>query len=364
MPQTVIAAVSTDILKTELQEFPMPEPGPDAGVLSVEAAGICGADWGWYQRERRPRIMGHENVGTVMKLGSAAGQRWGLKEGDRIVLEEYLPCGHCPLCRSGDFRLCEDTEVLARDGLRYGWTPLSVQPSLWGGYAQCMYLHPRTVFHRVRSDTPAHLLAMAVPLSNGMQWASIEAGMRAGKTILVQGVGQTGLACTLAAKHSGADCIIVSGLESDGHRLEVARKLGADYTITADKDDLVARVAEITGGAGVDAVIDTAGGPKTLLDGIECVKKNGIILFSAFPQSIREFVIGAMSKKRLTLKALRGHSYAAVEAAIEVIQSGRYPLDLIATNQFSLSEADLAVRSVGRCGVDAAIHVSIIPGKI
>jgi threonine dehydrogenase-like Zn-dependent dehydrogenase len=70
-----------------------------------------------------------------------------------------------------------------------------------------------------------------------------------------------------------------------------------------------------------------------------------------------------MTAKRVTLKAVRGHSYQAVETAIELISSGNYPVDLMATHQFGLDQVDLGVRSIGGEGVADAIHVSIIPSR-
>lgn len=362
MTRTTLAAVATDILQMELREFETPPPQPDAGLLKIEAAGICGADWIAYQKSRVPRIMGHENVGTVTELGSIAARQWGLKEGDRVVLEEYLPCGHCAFCRSPDFRLCRETETRGaeRTVLRYGTSPLEMAPSLWGGYSQYMYLHSRTVFHRVRSDVPAHLLAMSIPMSNGIQWAQFDGGLRMGQSVLIEGPGQQGLAAVLAARRLGAGLIIVSGLSQDAARLEVAKKYGAHATIDVEKQDLLDEVNRLTGGRGVDLVLDLAGGPNTLVDALRAVTKAGTVVFAA-GHNIANFPAQEMTAKRVTLRAARGHTFQAVETAIEMISSGEADLSLMATHRFSLKDADLAVRSIGGKGLPGAVHVSIIP---
>ncbi|MDA0240123.1 MAG: zinc-binding dehydrogenase [Proteobacteria bacterium] len=364
MADKTLAAVTTDILKTELREFDIPDIAEDAGLLELEAAGICGSDWGSYQRNKTPRIMGHENVGRVVKLGRLAERNWDLKVGDRIALEEYMPCGQCDICRTGDFRLCPQTETRGPAGtwMRYGSSPVDLEHGLWGGYSRFMYLHPRSVIHRVKEGVPAHHLAMAIPMSNGVQWTEYDAGLRMGQTVLIQGPGQQGLAAVLAASKLGAERIIVSGLTRDAARLEVAKKFGAHDIIDVEKEDLIEKVYDLTNGKGVDAAMDLAGGPDTLVNAIRAVKKTGTAVF-ATGGNIENFPANDMRSKRVTLRAVRGHSYQAVETAIRLISSGDYPLDLMATHQFALDEVDLAVRSIGGEGVEGAIHVSIIPSK-
>src|SRR2546425_658121 len=154
--EKVLAAVVVAAGQTELAEFEMPDIVPEAGLLKLEAAGVCGSDWPSYlQKAQQPRILGHENVGVIAKVGHIAAQRWGVKEGDRVALEEYLPCGHCEYCRSVEFRLCNATDTLIGNGMRYGSTPISVAPSLWGGYSEYQYLHPNAVFHKVPAHVPA-----------------------------------------------------------------------------------------------------------------------------------------------------------------------------------------------------------------
>lgn len=362
MPEHVLAATTIGAFTTEIREYPFPDIPPDAGVLKIEAAGVCGSDWQAYQADRPPRIMGHENVGRIHRLGPIAERRWGLREGDRVALEEYLPCGHCSLCRSGEFRLCDRTEARRPGALRYGTTPVSEKPGLWGGYSHFQYLHPDSVFHRVPDDVPAELAAMCLPIGNGIQWAYLDGRVGPGKTVLIQGPGQQGLACAIASKAAGADRVIVSGLSRDHDRLEIAKVLGADEVVDVEKENLEDRVGAATSGRGVDVSIDTAGGVDTLVTAMRLTRKNGSVLFAAAPAAMpADFQISQLLAGRLTLKPCRGHSYESVELAMRYIASRRFPLERMATHRFGLADVDLAVRSVGGQGAPGALHVTVFP---
>jgi threonine dehydrogenase-like Zn-dependent dehydrogenase len=365
--ESVLAAVKIGPGTTELREMPMPRVAADAGLLRIEAAGICGSDARSYpkpSRHRQPHVMGHENVGRVIAVGPDASRRWGVREGDRVALEEYLPCGECEMCRAGEHRFCEQTNI-HRGGvaIRYGSTPLSVPPGLWGGYSEVLYMHPSSIVHPLDERTPAALAALALPIANGVQWAGVEGGAAPGRSVLILGPGQQGLGCVIGARESGADLVIVAGRSRDAGRLEVARALGADHTIDVDAEDAVARVMTITGGRGVDLVIDTAAANDvTMRAALGAVKdKGGVILVAAggMDQTLSEFPVGIVKRKYATLKGVRGHGHDAVRRAIALIASGRHRLELMATHQRPLDRVDEALRLAADGG--HAIHVSVVP---
>ena len=199
------ASVKVDIERSEIREFLLPPVGDNDGLLKVEASGVGGSDPEMYRKENTaPCIMGHENVGTVAKIGDAAARRWGIGPGDRIALHEYLPCWHCHWCRQGDFRLCMEVDFFnVKDRfntLRYGTCNADIPPHLWGGFSEYMYLAPNAVIHKIPADMDARLATLAVPLGNGVQWAVLDGCAGLGKTVLVFGPGQQGLSCALAAK--------------------------------------------------------------------------------------------------------------------------------------------------------------------
>ena len=367
--KAIAAAVSLAPRDTQIREFPRPEIAADAGLLRVELTGVCGSDWPYYLRypqSKGPLILGHETVGRVEAVGDIARRRFGVKEGDRVALEEYLPCGHCRWCRSGDFRLCDETDTLNRAGtIRFGSTPISVAPALWGGFAQAKYLHPNSVFHKVPDHVPAKLATLALPLGNGVEWAVLQGKVKVGEAVVIQGPGQQGLACTVMAREAGAGLVIVTGrgTPTDKKRMALAKQLGAHHTIDIDSEDLLERVAALTGGEMADLVMDcSSGGPKAVIAALQLARKRGrVILGGRAGGNIPEFDPDVLVKKVLTVMGVRGHSFEAVELAMQVIASGKFPLQEMCTHVFPLAQTDLALRTVGGEGEPDAIHCAVDP---
>ena len=367
----IAAAVSFAPRQTEVREFPRPEIAADAGLLHVELTGVCGSDWPYYLRypqSKGPLILGHETVGRIAAVGQIAQRRFGVKEGDRVALEEYLPCGHCRWCRSGDFRLCDETDTLNRPNtIRFGSTPISVAPALWGGFAQAKYLHPNSVFHKVPDHVSAKLATLALPLGNGVEWAILQGKVRVGECVVIQGPGQQGLACAVMAREAGAGLVIVTGrgTASDTRRLALAKRLGAHVTVDIDSEDVLQKVSDMTGGEMADLVMDcSSGGPAAVIAALQLSRKRGrVILGGRAGGKIPDFEPDILVRKVLTVMGVRGHSFEAVELAMHVIASGKFPLEEMCTHVFALADTDRALKTVGGEGEADAIHCAVDPWR-
>jgi len=338
--------------------------------MKVEVAGVCGTDVTQYRLPLRngPLVMGHENVGYLARVGKSFAAHKGFREGDFVFLEHYLPCGHCEWDHLGEYRHCAATEwFYDPKAIRYGYTSMAIAPGLWGGFSQYLYLPLNAVLHNVPAGLTAEKAGLATPMSNGIQWALIDGGIGYGSRVLIQGPGQQGLCCLMASKQAGADLVIVTGTGKDNRRLEVAQAFGANHVIDIDSEDPIARILEITGGHGVDVAIDCtvgAGTAPTLL-AIEALKRRAgtMVVQGEGNQEFPAFPIGRFTRKGITMKSARGHSYRAVELALHQLAAHGFPLDLMMTHTFGLSEVDYAIRSVGGQGAPGAIHVSVLPWK-
>jgi len=355
---------------TELRELDLPPIPADAALLKVEVAGVCGTDVSQYRLPLRggPLVMGHENVGYLARVGKTFAAHKGVREGDLVFLEHYLPCGHCEWDHIGEYRHCAATEwFYDANAIRYGYTSTDIAPGLWGGFSQYLYLPLNAVLHDIPRGLTPEEAGLATPMSNGIQWALIDGGVGYASTVLIQGPGQQGLCCVMASKQAGASRIIVTGTANDAGRLEVARALGADDAVDIEKEDTLSRIHEITDGRGVDVVIDCTGGAGTAptLLGIEAAKRRGatMVVQGEGNQVFPSFPIGRLTRKGMTLKSARGHSYRAVELALHQLASHRFPLGLMMTHTFALADVDYAIKSVGGQGAAGAIHVSVLPWK-
>lgn len=363
----VRAAVATAPLHTELQTFSLPEVGPEDGLLQVEACGLCGTDWEYYTRQRGahlgPMILGHEIVGTVLAVGEGAARRWGVRPGDRVAVEEFLPCGSCVFCRTGRPALCDATDSRsAGPFLRYGATPVDIPPSLWGGFSEVLYLHPRALVHRIPPGLSPDLATLFVPVSNGIRWVRRDGQLQPGGVAVVIGPGAHGLGCVAAAVEAGASKVFAVG-RSASPRLEAARALGAT-PLESQRSDVVQAVREATEGRMADLVIDLApGGPDGLRTALELAAKGGVVLFAATKhgevpvQAVAEPIV----RKGLVVKGVRGRDFQAVEEALALLASGRLPLHRLRTHRFGLEETDTALRVQGGRLDPSAIHVAVVP---
>lgn len=360
------AAVLVKPRTIELRSYPVPEVHDNDALLVVEGTGICGSDWAPYSGDSPfplpPVVLGHEVVGRIADIGSSAASRWNIAAGDRIVVEETIPCGFCDLCRSGNYPMCDGLH--GTPGSRYGMVDVNKAPHLWGGYGNYMYLHPNSVVHRIADDIPIEIAPLFIPISNGIRWVQHIGRVACGETVFVQGPGQHGLGCVVAAKQAGAGCVIVAGTSRDVERLDVAKKLGADYIVLADESDVRGYVQDITNGRMCEVVVDaTAGAPQAAQTVLDVAALRARVLIAGFREMrpLENFILDTAVMKGLTIIGAWGHEMSSVRSALKLIESGTYPLHLMCTHTFGLDEVDAALETIGGERKDSPIHVTILP---
>lgn len=336
---SALAAVAKPCCSSEVQRLPVGECPADAGWLRVDASGICGTDVslhaGGLQEEC---ILGHHVVGQIAALGEQAAPHWNVALGDRVAVEEYLPCGSCANCRRGRYRMCPTTD-LWKGGRRIGLLPVSERPSLWGGNAEFMYLPANAVLHPLPPELSVTAAAWTLPLANALDWSLGAGGLEPQETAVILGPGYHGLAAAAVAKHFGAGQVIVCGLERDHARLELARHLGAVPIQVADTE-LPSAVADLTGGAMADVVLDlTPSGDGGLRHRTAMLSQHGrLVLATAKAPPIAEVDTAELIERAVTVRAVRGRAPERVRQSIELLTDGGCGLEAIPTAEVSLAE--------------------------
>ena len=361
MSSKVDAAVVVATRKMEIQTFDLPAIGEDDGLLKVEMCGVCGSDpliYSWTDAKRFPLIMGHELVGHIEQLGSRAAARWGVGVGDRVIVEHLFGCGHCRWCLLGEYRFCKEHQGYG------GTTPSSVPPHLWGAYSQYMYLAPNSRVHSIAGDVPAEAAAMTCAnIGNGLRWVRTKGGVAIGDNVVVIGPGGQGLAAILAANEAGASKIIVLGLTQDEHRFELARQFGATHTINLDHEEPVEAVLELTDGVLADLVVDLTGATASFPLALDLARPMGVVVVGSNTGDQEVAVVPSkIPIKELRVQGVNTHDTPAVQAAIKIVESRRYPIEKMVTHRFPLEEAERAVRAAGgQIELDGFIKGVIVP---
>jgi threonine dehydrogenase-like Zn-dependent dehydrogenase len=239
-------------------------------------------------------------------------------------------------------------------------TPLSRSPSLWGGFADYLYLHPWAILHKIRPDLPPEIAVMFNPLGAGVRWAAMLGEVGLGDTVLILGPGQRGLTSVIASRARGAGTIIVTGLARDEEKLALAREFGADHTINVESEDVVERVREITGGAMADVVLElTPIATQPVLDAVEAVRHSGRIVLAGLKggKSV-DLVTDRLINKGVTVRGAFGVNADAYIEAIRIIESGRFPLEKMHSGKYELADTEAAIQSLAD---GDGIHVCVCP---
>jgi L-iditol 2-dehydrogenase len=305
-----------------LEEMPTPQIGPGEVLMKSLACGICGSDvMEWYRIHKAPLVLGHEATGEIVGVGEGVKR---FKEGDRVFVSHHVPCNTCHYCLHGNHTVCDTLRTTNFDP---------------GGFAEYVRVP------EINVDRGVFILPDDLSLEDGTfiePLACVVRGQRLarvepGQTVVVIGSGISGLLHILLARASGAGKIIATDISE--YRMEMAEKLGADSVISAH-DDLPSHLLELNGNRLADRVIATTGAVPALNTAIKSVDRGGTVLFFApggpdveLPVPFNDFW-----KNCITLMPTYGASPVDIEVAIELLGSGRVPVQEMITHRLGLAE--------------------------
>ncbi len=300
----------------------VPEPkllNDDDAIIQLTASAICGTDLHFIRGSMPPlekgKILGHEGIGIVREVGKNVRN---LAPGDRVVVGSTIACGYCSYCRASYYSKCDNANPLGPQNTAFYGGPKQAGPfdGLQAEYARIPFASTNAIkLPDEVADDDAILLSDIMPTA---YFAADMAGIKPGKTVAVLGCGPVGQMAIACAKLMDAGRIFAADGEPD--RLQIARKQGAEV-IDFTKADPPEVIKELTGGIGVDCVIDCVGvdaddhrrghkkwqagnAPQMPLAGaIEMVAKAGTIsIVGLYPEGFKDFDLGKAFGKNLTVR--------------------------------------------------------------
>lgn len=272
-------------------------------LMAVEAAGVCFKDVlivdGFQPRVKLPIVLGHEAAGRIQALGEGVQ---GFKVGDSVCSLPYIPCGTCRFCLSGQENICRNRKWFGEDQN--------------GAYAQFMRIHMNSLV-KVPSGVTADAAAAATCVVGTVVHGLRRLGnLRAGETVLVTGAGgAVGTSAILVAKAMGAKTIGTDIPE----KVEQIRKVGADEAVPFS-NHLSDDVKKLTGGEGVDVVLEAVGAP-TFEQGLKSLRWGGrtVVIGNVTPSQTIPLALGGVILRENAILGCMNATRADVCEALALI---------------------------------------------
>ena len=311
--------------RAEIASVAEPLAKEDTLLLKVRMVGFCGSDLNTFRGKNPmvsyPRILGHEVSATIVE-GSRVDPN--LAAGVDVTLSPYTSCRGCAACRRGRPNACKFNETLGvqRDG------------------ALAEYIRvPAEKLYRAKLSLTE--LCLVEPLTVGFH-AVARGRVNASDTVAIIGCGGVGLGAVAASSFRGAKTIAVDVSEE---KLETARAVGAVHAINTAREDLHARLLEITDGHGPDVVIEAIGLPETFRAAVEEVSFTGRVVYIGYAKEPVAYETKSFVQKELDILGSRNALPDDFRAVIQMFEEGRFPVKEAISSVIALEEAPEALRA-------------------
>jgi 2-desacetyl-2-hydroxyethyl bacteriochlorophyllide A dehydrogenase len=337
------AAVFRGIGQIEVADAPTPEPDPDQVVIRVGYCGICGSDiealhTGMYEPGL---IVGHEFAGTVAETGSDVT---GWQVGDRVVVNDAIPCGTCAPCRRGRLDGCQDLTMV---GVTHD-----------GGLAEYVKITARGL-HRLPDGVTLRQGALVESLAVALH-AVRRSRLRPGDRALVMGAGPIGLLTLQCALLAGARTVAVT--EVDPVRSELADRLGAAAVLDPTRENVGVLLAGLTEGQDPDVIYICTGAPDPYQDAVSLVRKGGqIFILGLCVEAVEADFLSVVLNELCIEGSLAGR--AEFPAAVDFVAQRRVDVESLVSHEITVDEVTEGLKLASTPGSGAVKVLVRIGGE-
>jgi L-iditol 2-dehydrogenase len=364
VPDTMKAWVLGDPGELSLVDKPVPVPTKAEVLVRIDGVAICATDLEIIAHGPPAEIEGglpfnkgftpgHEYMGTVVALGPGVDE---FAIGERVTVEIHAGCGQCKRCREGMYTACHNY------GKNYGDVDKGHRANGFttdGGFCEYQVNSVNTLIpvDDSMSDEEATLVVTA---GTSMYGLTELGGLVAGDSVVVSGPGPIGLLGAAVAKALGAQPVILTGTRDN--RLEIGKRLGADHVINVRNEDAVEAVRKLTGGKGVDFVVECSGAPNAVNEAAQMLNRGGKICLAAFPSDEVPIDVAYLVRNNIYLYGIRGEGKSATHRAEAFMRQKRFDASIIHTHTFDMEDLPEAIR-YARDRVEDAIKVVVTNKK-
>jgi L-iditol 2-dehydrogenase len=356
LPEHMRAWVLGDPGQISLVDKPIPTPGRAEVLVRIDAVSICATDLEIIQHGTPATIgggdpfnkmftPGHEYMGTVAALGPGVDE---YRIGQRVTVEVHAGCGQCKRCRQGMYTACLNYGDVDKGHRANGFTTD-------GGFAEYAVNNVNTLIAIPDSMSDAEA-TLVVTVGTAMYGLTELGGLVAGEGVAVLGPGPIGLLGVAVAKALGASPVVLTGTRDN--RLRIGRALGADHVINVRNEDAVEAVRRITGGKGLDYVLECSGAPDAVNQAVRMLNRGGRLCLAAFPPQPVAIDVAYMVRNNIYLYGIRGEGKSAAHRAEALMSQKRFEATMIHTHTFGLHDLPTALRYAGE-HIDGAIKVVV-----
>ncbi|AOK63563.1 zinc-dependent alcohol dehydrogenase family protein [Burkholderia ubonensis] len=330
-----------------LEERPMPElQAPTDAIVRMTRTTICGTDLHILKGDvpscEPGRILGHEGVGIVERVGAAVDT---LKPGDHVLVSCISSCGRCDNCRRGLYSHCATG----------GWI---LGHRIDGTQAEFVRIpHAETSLYRVPPGVDEDALVMLSDiLPTGFECGVLNGKVQPGCSVAIVGAGPIGLAALLTAQFYSPGRIIM--IDPDRNRLDVARRFGATDCVDGRAGDTVAEVMKLTEGVGVDCAIEAVGIPATFEMCTSIVAPGGVVANVGVHGVKVDLHLEKLWDRNVAITT-RLVDTVSTPMLLKTVRAGRLDPKQLITHRFSLDDVGQAYDTFGRAAETHALKVII-----